>query len=104
MILEFESKKDPYQSLSRMRPGKDPRYERIFIATQFDLKAVNGKIPIPDGRTSTHDPRVLRHSNLHVTYKYLQATPERERVAQGKLVDAILPGGLLSVNRLALIQ
>ena len=48
----------------------------------------------------------LRHSNLHVTNKYLQATPESKRLAQGKLVDAILPGGLLSVNKstLTLIQ
>jgi hypothetical protein len=37
----------------------------------------------------------LRHSNLHVTNKYLQATPESKRLAQGKLVDAILPSGLL---------
>jgi integrase len=46
----------------------------------------------------------LRHSNLHVINKYLQATPERKRLAHGKLVDAILPGGLLSVNKSALIQ
>jgi hypothetical protein len=35
----------------------------------------------------------LRHSNLHVTNKYLQATPNRTRLAQDKLVDAILPAG-----------
>jgi len=46
----------------------------------------------------------LRHSNLHVTNKYLQATPESKRLAQGKLVDAILPGGFLSVNNSTLIQ
>jgi integrase len=46
----------------------------------------------------------LRHSNLHVTNKYLQATPESKRVAQGKLVDAILPGGLLSASKSTLIQ
>jgi len=46
----------------------------------------------------------LRHSNLHVTNKYLQATPESNRLAQGKLVDAILPSGLLSVNKSTLIQ
>ena len=36
----------------------------------------------------------LRHSNLHVTNKYLQATSQSKRLAQGKLVDAILPSGL----------
>ncbi len=46
----------------------------------------------------------LRHSNLHVTNQYLQATPERKRLAQGKLVDEILPGGLLPVNKTTLIQ
>ena len=46
----------------------------------------------------------LRHSNLHVTNKYLQATPESKRLAQGKLVDAILPGGLLSASKSTLIQ
>jgi hypothetical protein len=35
----------------------------------------------------------LRHSDLHVTNKYLQATTRSKRLAQGKLVDAILPGG-----------
>jgi hypothetical protein len=37
----------------------------------------------------------LRHSNLHVTTKYLQATSKTERWAQDKLVDAILPTGIL---------
>src|SRR5260370_31880525 len=46
----------------------------------------------------------LRYSNLHATNKYLQATPESNRLAQGKLVDAILPSGLLSVNKSTLIQ
>jgi len=46
----------------------------------------------------------LRHSNLHVTNKYLQATAESKRSAQGKLVDAILPSGLLSASKAAPIQ
>jgi len=37
----------------------------------------------------------LRHSNLHVTNKYLQATSKTKRLAQDKLVDGILPGGFL---------
>ena len=37
----------------------------------------------------------LRHSNLHVTNKYLQATSRTKRVAHDKLVDAFLPAGLL---------
>jgi integrase len=46
----------------------------------------------------------LRHSNLHVTNKYLQATPESKRLAQRKLVEAILPEGLLPVTKSTLIQ
>ena len=37
----------------------------------------------------------LRHSNLHVTNKYLQATSKTKRSAQEKLVEAILPNGFL---------
>lgn len=37
----------------------------------------------------------LRHSNLHVTNKYLQATSKSKRSAQEKLVEAILPVGFL---------
>jgi len=42
----------------------------------------------------------LRHSNLHVTNKYLQATSRSKRRAQDKLVDAILPTGLLPKTNL----
>jgi len=45
----------------------------------------------------------LRHSNLHVTNKYLQATAETKREAQSKLVNAILPAGFV-VGRSTLIQ
>jgi hypothetical protein len=38
----------------------------------------------------------LRHSNLNVINKYLQATSKTKQTAQGKPVDAILPGGILS--------
>ena len=46
----------------------------------------------------------LRHSNLSVTNKYLQATSETKRPAQDKLVGAILPTGLLSQSKTTLIQ
>ena len=55
VVLDFELKKELYQALSRMRPDKDQRYERIFIANQFDLKVVDGKIPIPDLRIEYED-------------------------------------------------
>ena len=39
--------------------------------------------------TLLHDR--LEYSNLHVTNNYLQATSKTKRLAQDKLVDAILP-------------
>jgi hypothetical protein len=67
VVLDFELKKDLYQALSRMRPDKDPRYERIFIASQFDLKVVDGKIPIPDLRLEYEDDcRDVRRLDLEV--------------------------------------
>jgi hypothetical protein len=55
VILDLELKKDLYQACSRMRPDRDPAYERISIASQFDLKVVNDKIPIPDLRIEYED-------------------------------------------------
>ncbi|HVO82304.1 MAG TPA: hypothetical protein VMT28_16355 [Terriglobales bacterium] len=46
----------------------------------------------------------LRHSNLHVTNKYLQATAESKRLAQDKLVGAILPAGLFSGSKSKLVH
>ncbi len=46
----------------------------------------------------------LRHSNLNVTNQYLQATSKTKRLAQDKLVDAILPSGSLSASKSSLIQ
>ena len=67
VVLDFELKKDLYKSLSRMRPDKDPRYERILIANEFDLKVVNGKIPIPDLRIEYEDDcREIRRLDLKV--------------------------------------
>jgi hypothetical protein len=67
VVLDFELKKDLYHALARMRPDKDPRYERIFIANQFDLKVVDGKIPIPDLRIEYEDDsREIRRLDLEV--------------------------------------
>src|SRR5207245_10547913 len=67
VVLDFQLKKDLYQALSRMRADKDPRYERIFIANQFDLKAVDGKIPIPDLRIEYEDDcRAARRRNRDI--------------------------------------
>jgi len=41
---------------------------------------------------------------MHVTNKYLQATAESERLAQDKLVGAILLTGLLSGSKSKMVQ
>ena len=46
----------------------------------------------------------LRHSNLNVTNQYVQATSKTKRLAQEKLVDAILPTGSLSASKSTLVQ
>jgi len=46
----------------------------------------------------------LRHSNLHVTNKYLQSTAESKRRAQDKLVGAILPMGFLSGSKSKMVH
>ena len=67
VVLDFELKKDLYRALSRMRPDKEPRYERIFIANQFDLKVVDDKIPIPDLRIEYEDDcREIRRLDLEI--------------------------------------
>ena len=50
--------------------------------------------------TNSLSETTCRHSNLHVTNKYLQATSKAKRLAQDKLVDAILPTGLLPAPKL----
>ena len=45
----------------------------------------------------------LRHANLHVTNKYLQAAAHTKRQAQDRLVGAILPAGALSKGKLQLV-
>jgi hypothetical protein len=42
----------------------------------------------------------LGHSDLHGTNNYLQATSKTKRLAKGKLVDAILPTGILPKTNL----
>ncbi len=67
VVLDYELKKDLYQALSRIRPDKDSKYERISIANRFDLKVVDGKIPIPDLRIEYEDDcREVRRLDLEI--------------------------------------
>ncbi|HZQ19342.1 MAG TPA: site-specific integrase [Terriglobales bacterium] len=46
----------------------------------------------------------LRHSNLHVTNKYLQTTSKTNRSAQEKLVEAIMPAAGFLPPKSTLVQ
>jgi hypothetical protein len=61
--------------------------------------------PPSKGRRVLHKtPYPVRALNPTSTNKYLQATTKSKRLAQGKLVDAILPGGVLSGSKSNLIH
>ena len=47
---------------------------------------------------------VLLQFIQEATNKYPQATTRSKRLAQGKLVDAILPGGVLSGSKSTVIE
>jgi hypothetical protein len=84
VMLDFELKKDLYKALSRMRPDKDPRYERIFIANQFDLKVVDGKIPIPDLRIEYEDDcRDVRCLDLEIATRDYRSQGLGEKAKAG---------------------
>jgi hypothetical protein len=55
VVLDYELKQELYKKLSRVPPDKDLAYERIRLASVYDLKVVNDKIPIPDLRIEYED-------------------------------------------------
>jgi hypothetical protein len=57
-----------------------------------------------EGRTSTHDPRLFASQQSPCDEQISLSNTGKQRLAERKLVDAILPGGLLSVNKSTLIQ
>ena len=67
VVLDYELKKDLYRKLSRVDPNKKLAYERIRVANEYDLKVVNGKIPVPDLRIEYEDEcRELRRLDLEI--------------------------------------
>lgn len=55
VVLDYELKQELYKKLSRVPPDKDLAYQRIRLASEYDLKVVNDKIPIPDLRIEYED-------------------------------------------------
>jgi hypothetical protein len=67
VVLDYELKRELYRKLSRVHPGKDPVYERIRLASEYDLKVVNRKIAVPDLRIEYEDEcRDIRRLDLEI--------------------------------------
>jgi hypothetical protein len=55
LLLDYELKQELYKKLSQIDPNKNPAYERIRVANEYDLHVVNDKIPVPDLRIEYED-------------------------------------------------
>jgi hypothetical protein len=55
VVLDYELKRELYRKLSQVDPNKKLAYERIQLASEYDLKVVNDKIPVPDLRIEYED-------------------------------------------------
>jgi len=67
VVLDYELKRELYRKLSRVPPEKNLAYERIRIASEYDLKVVNDKIPVPDLRVEYEDEcRDLHRLDLEI--------------------------------------
>ena len=67
VILDYQLKQELYRKLSRVDPNKDVAYERIRVASEYDLSVVNDKIPVPDLRIEYEDEcREIRRLDLEI--------------------------------------
>ncbi len=55
VVLDYELKRELYRKLAQVDPNKKLAYERIRLASEFDLKVVSDKIPVPDLRIEYED-------------------------------------------------
>jgi hypothetical protein len=55
VVLDYELKRELYKKLSRIPPDKNLAYERIRLASEYDLNIVKDKIPVPDLRIEYED-------------------------------------------------
>jgi hypothetical protein len=55
VVLDYELKRELNTKLSQVDPNKKLAYERIQLASEYDLKVVKDKIPIPDLRIEYED-------------------------------------------------
>jgi hypothetical protein len=67
VVLDYELKQELYRKLSRVPAERNLAYERIHLASEYDLKVVNDKIPVPDLRIEYEDEcRDLHRLDLEI--------------------------------------
>ncbi len=67
VVLDYQLKRELYRKLSQVDPNKKLAYERIRLASEYDLKVVNDKIPVPDLRIEYEDEcRDLHRLDLEI--------------------------------------
>jgi len=84
VVLDYELKRELYKKLSRVRPDKDPVYERIRLASEYDLKVVNRKIVVPDLRVEYEDQcRDIQRLDLEIATRDYRPEGRAEKVKAG---------------------
>ena len=84
VILDYQLKQELYRKLSRVDPNKERAYERIRVANEYDLKVVNGKIPVPDLRIEYEDDcREVRRLDLEIATRDYRPQGLAEKVKAG---------------------
>lgn len=84
VILDYELKHELYKKLSQIDPSKNPAYERIRVANEYDLHLVEDKIPIPDLRIEYEDEcRNLEHLDLEIATREYRPRGLAEKAKAG---------------------
>ena len=84
VVLDYEIKRELYKKLSQINPNKNPAYERIRVANEYDLQVVNDKIPIPDLRIEYEDEcRNLERLDLEIATRDYRARGLAEKAKAG---------------------
>lgn len=93
--MRFLSVPTPSILVSLLKKKIQPAFKKISVkgVGRLTFRHTVGAMLAEMGELQLMIRDYLRHANLHVTNKYLQATTTNKRLAQGKMVDAILRGG-----------
>ncbi|MHB8525835.1 MAG: hypothetical protein ACYDD2_06720 [Candidatus Acidiferrales bacterium] len=84
VILDYEIKRELYKKLSHIDPHKNPAYERIRVANEYDLQVVNDKIPVPDLRIEYEDEcRDVQRLDLEIATRDYRARGLAEKAKAG---------------------